>query len=134
MAVPGFQTPLLPLPAVGEQGYFFLPEGAEGLIVVDVSRTESSDHGCPGVAPCPETYTHIREMLVPTPAVTLRLAATLAAMPVSPPHVLTQVLPQQPGQHRVPVGDEICLLLLFVLGDGEWRKGLSGCPLASKGR
>lgn len=99
MAVPGFQRPSLPSPAVGGQGYFFLPEGAEGLIIVDVGRTESSDHGCPGVAPCPERYTCIREMLVPVPAVTLHSAAMPAAKPIPPTHVLTQVLPQQPGQH-----------------------------------
>lgn len=45
----------------GEQGHFFLPEGAEGLIVVDVSRTESSNHGSSGVASCPERYTHERD-------------------------------------------------------------------------
>ena len=30
------------------------------------------------------------------------------------PRVAAQVLPQQPGQHRVSVGDEVVLLLLFV--------------------
>lgn len=99
MAVPGFQTPPLPSPAVGGQGYFFLPEGAEGLIIVDVGRTESSDHGRPGVAACPERYTHIRETLVPAPAVTVCSAAMPAAEPTPPIHVLTQVLPQQPGQY-----------------------------------
>lgn len=99
MAVPGFQITPLPSPTVGGQGYFFLPEGAEGLIIVDVGRTESSDHGRPGVAACPERYTHIRETLVPAPAVTLCLAAMPVAEPTPPTHVLTQVLPQQPGQY-----------------------------------
>lgn len=89
--------PPLPSFPVRGQGYFFLPEGAEGLIIVDVSRTESSNHGCSGVAPCPQRYTCIREKLIAMPAVTHH--SVPAARPRAPTHVLTQVLPQQPGQH-----------------------------------
>lgn len=31
------------------------------------------------------------------------------------PPVLTQVFPEEPGQHRISVGNEICLLLFLVL-------------------
>lgn len=89
--------PPLPSFPVRGQGYFFLPEGAEGLIIVDVSRTESSNHGCSGVAPCQQRYTCIREKLIAMPAVTHH--SVPAARPRAPTHVLTQVLPQQPGQH-----------------------------------
>lgn len=77
--------------------------------------------------------TLMREMLVLVPPVTLCLAAMPTTRP-HPPPVLTQVLPQQPGQHRVSVWDEICFFLLFVLGNGEQREGLSSCLLSSKGR
>lgn len=76
-----------------------IPECTEGFLIVDVCRTQSSDHGRTRVPPLNKTKRSNQMKLHAKRELTLTCKLLLHVFTVQHTHTLTKVLSQQPGEY-----------------------------------